>query len=125
MRLCRMSYRTEQTYTDRIKRFIVFHHKRHPREMGAPEIRDFLAYLVEERNVAASTQNHALHSILFLYREALQVELTYVGLRSVKKEKRLPVVPARAEVQAVLSRSDRDEVADGETAVWRARCGCG
>jgi site-specific recombinase XerD len=86
IRLRRMSYSTEQAYVDWIKRFIVFHHKRHPREMGAPDIRDFLAYLVNERNVAASTQNQALHSILFLYREVLQVELPYVGLGPVKKE---------------------------------------
>jgi site-specific recombinase XerD len=104
IRLRRMSYSTEQTYTDWIKRFILFHNKRHPREMGAPEIRDFLAYLVNERNVAASTQNQALHSILFLYREVLQIELPYVGLGPVKKEKCLPVVLTRAEVQAVLSR---------------------
>lgn len=67
IRLRRMSYRTEQTYTDWIKRFIIFHHKRHPREMGAPEIQEFRAYLVNERNVAASTQNQALHSGLFLF----------------------------------------------------------
>jgi integron integrase len=104
IRLRRMSYSTEQTYTDWIKRFIIFHNKRHPREMGAPEIRNFLAYLVDERNVAASTQNQALHSILFLYREVLQIELPYVGLGPVKKAKRLPVVLTRAEVRALLSR---------------------
>lgn len=104
IRLRRMSYRTEQTYTDWIKRFIIFHGKRHPREMGAAEIRGFLAYLVNERNVAASTQNQALHSILFLYREVLQIELPYVGLGPAKKATRLPVVLTQAEVQAVLSR---------------------
>jgi integron integrase len=104
IRLRRMSYRTEQTYTDWIKRFIIFHHKRHPQEMGAPEIREFLAYLVNERNVAASTQNQALHSILFLYREVLQIELPWVGLGQAKKERRLPVVLTREEVQAILSR---------------------
>lgn len=104
IRLRRMSYRTEQTYTDWIKRFIIFHHKRHPQEMGAPEIREFLAYLVNERNVAASTQNQALHAILFLYREVLQIELPPVGPGRAKKEPRLPVVLTRAEVQAVLSR---------------------
>ena len=104
IRLRRMSYRTEQTYTNWIKRFIIFHHKRHPREMGAPEIQEFLAYLVNERNVAASTQNQALHSILFLYREVLQLELPPVGLSRAKKEPRLPVVLTRAEVQAVLAK---------------------
>lgn len=74
-----MSYRTEQSYADRIKRFIIFHNKRHPKEMGAPEIRDFLAHLVNDRNVAPSTQNQALHALLFLYREVLQIELPVIG----------------------------------------------
>ena len=103
IRLRRMSYRTEETYTDWIKRFIVFHHKRHPSEMGAPEIRDFLAHLVNDLNVAASTQNVALHSILFLYREVLMIELPFIGLAQVKKQPRLPVVLTQAEVRAVLS----------------------
>jgi len=65
IRLRGLSYSTEQTYTDWAKRFILFHNKRHPKDMGAEEIRAFLAYLVTERNVAPSTQNQALHSILF------------------------------------------------------------
>lgn len=67
MRLRGMSYRTEQAYVDWIKRFIIFHDKRHPKEMGAMEIREYLSHLVTKRNVAPSTQNQALHSILFLY----------------------------------------------------------
>jgi hypothetical protein len=72
IRLRGMSYQTEKTYADWVKRFILFHDKRHPKEMGAPEIRDFLAHLVNDRNVAASTRNQALHSILFLYREVFR-----------------------------------------------------
>ena len=60
LRLKHYSYRTEASYVDWIKRFILFHHKRHPSEMGAPEIQAFLAHLAQEKNVAASTQNQAL-----------------------------------------------------------------
>ena len=66
IRLRGMSYRTEQTYTDWIKRFILFHDKRHPREMGVAEIRAYLTHLVMERNVAPATQNQAMHALLFL-----------------------------------------------------------
>jgi integron integrase len=104
IRLRGMSYQTEKTYADWIKRFILFHNKRHPKEMGAPEIRDFLAHLVNDRNVAASTQNQALHSILFLYREVLQIELPHLGdLQPAKKPEKLPVVFTREEVQAILA----------------------
>lgn len=107
IRLRGMSYSTEQTYTDWVKRFILFHNKRHPQEMGAGEIRDFLAHLVNDRNVAPSTQNQALHSILFLYREVLQIELPLIGdLQPAKKGERKPVVFTREEVQAILSRMD-------------------
>ncbi len=103
IRLRGMSYQTEKTYADWIKRFILFHNKRHPKEMSAPEIRDFLAHLVNDRNVAPSTQNQALHAILFLYREVLQIELPVIGdLQPAKKEPRLPVVFTREEVQAIL-----------------------
>jgi Phage integrase, N-terminal SAM-like domain len=69
---------TEQTYVDWISRFILFHHKRHPIEMGADEVRQFLAHLAVVEHVSASTQNQALCALLFLYREVLQVELPYV-----------------------------------------------
>jgi integron integrase len=105
IRLRGMSYQTEKTYADWVKRFILFHDKRHPKEMGAPEIRDFLAHLVNDRNVAASTQNQALHSILFLYREVLRIELPPLGdLKPAKKPERLPEVFTREEVQAILAR---------------------
>lgn len=67
MRLKHLSYRTEQTYLQTIKRFILFHGKRHPTELGVPEIRAYLAYLATERNVAASTQNTALSTLLFSF----------------------------------------------------------
>lgn len=106
IRLRRMSYRTEQTYCGWIKRFIFFHNKRHPKEMGAPEIEAFLADMVNNRNVSASTQNQALHSILFLYREVLLIELPRIGLLSAKKQARLPEVFTREEVQKILSQME-------------------
>ncbi len=106
IRIRRMSYRTEQAYCDWIKRFILFHGKRHPKEMGAPEIEAFLADLVNNRKVAASTQNQALHSILFLYREVLMIELPRVGLMPAKKQPRLPVVFTREEVQRLLAQME-------------------
>ncbi|MGH9851458.1 MAG: integron integrase [Blastocatellia bacterium] len=107
MRLRGMSYQTEKAYADWIKRFIIFHNKRHPKEMGATEIRDFLAHLVNDRNVAPSTQNQALHALLFLYREVLQIELPMIGdLQPAKKGTRAPVVFTREEVEAILSKME-------------------
>ena len=103
IRLRRMSYRTEQAYCDWAKRFILFHQKRHPQEMGAPEIEAFLRHLVNDRNVAPSTQNQALHAMLFLYRAVLQIELPSIGLPVAKKEPRLPEVFTRTEVRNILA----------------------
>jgi integron integrase len=103
IRLRRMSYRTEQAYVDWAKRFILFHDKRHPKDMSAPEIEAFLAHLVNDRNVAASTQNQALHALLFVYREVLMIELPRLGLPIAKKEPRLPTVFTRDEVQCILA----------------------
>jgi site-specific recombinase XerD len=75
LKIMHHSYRTEQTYVDRIKRYIIFYKKRHPKYMGAPEIEAFLAYLAQERDVAASTQNQALSALLFLYKNVLQLEV--------------------------------------------------
>jgi len=71
IRLKHYSIRTEATYIDWIKRYILFHDKRHPQEMGASEIEAFLTHLAVDRNIAASTQNQALSALLFLYREVL------------------------------------------------------
>ena len=104
IRLRGMSYRTEQTYCDWIKRFILFHNKRHPNEMGVDEIRAYLTHLVVARNVAPSTQNQALHALLFLYKQVLNIELPFIGpLPLAKKEPRLPVVFTREEAQAILA----------------------
>jgi site-specific recombinase XerD len=98
------SIRTEQAYTDWIRRFILFHGKRHPREMAEPEVTAFLTHLSRERNVAASTQNQALSALLFLYKEVLKQEIGWLeGVERSKKPVRLPVVLSRDDVHAVFS----------------------
>jgi site-specific recombinase XerD len=99
MRFKHYSYRTEQAYVDWIRRFILFHGKRHPQEMGAQEIEAFLTHLAVHENVAASTQNQALQAILFLYREVLGREITEpIQAMRARKPKRLPTVLTREEV---------------------------
>jgi integrase len=104
-RLRHLSLGTERAYSDWIKRFILFHRKRHPEQMGAEEIRQFLSHLAVEGKVAASTQNVALCALLFLYRDVLQVDLPYVeGITRAKRPVRVPVVFTRAEVDNLMSR---------------------
>ena len=97
------SIRTEQAYVDWIRRFILFHGKRHPLEMGEPEVEAFLTHLAVNRNVAASTQNQAFSALLFLYREVLQQELAVVNAKRAKKPSRLPVVLTQDEVQNLFA----------------------
>jgi integron integrase len=98
------SIRTEQAYCDWIKRFILFHHKRHPAEMAEPEITEFLTHLAVKANVAAATQNQALSALLFLYREVLHVEIGWLDrVERAKKPARLPVVLTRPEVRRIFS----------------------
>ena len=99
------SKRTERTYVDWIKRFIFFHGKRHPVEMGEPEINRFLTDLAVRKKVSASTQNQALSAILFLHQNVLDKELEWINpaVRA-KKPKRLPVVLTDQEVKAILDR---------------------
>ncbi len=102
LRLKHYSYRTEEAYVDWARRFILFHNKRHPKDMGAPEIQAFLLHLVNERHVAASTQNQALSAILFLYREVLNKEIEPILLSRAKRPERLPTVLTRDEVRRLL-----------------------
>ena len=98
------AYRTESTYKDWIKRYILFHKKRHPKDMGANEIREFIAYLATERKVAASTQNQALSAILFLYRTVLEMEVALPPeLINPSRPKRLPTVLTHAEAMSVIN----------------------
>jgi integron integrase len=106
IRLKHHSIRTERAYVDWVKRFILFHHKRHPASMGAPEIRAFLSYLAVEGRVAASTQTQALSALVFLYREVLDRDIALGTVERAKKPARLPVVFSRTEVRAVLAHLD-------------------
>jgi integron integrase len=97
------SLRTERAYVFWIKRYIYFHHKRHPAEMGKAEVEVFLSHLASSKHVAASTQNQALSALLLLYRHILGVELPWLdGLTRAKKPKCLPVVLTRDEVIRLL-----------------------
>lgn len=99
------SIRTEHAYVDWVRRFILFHGKRHPAEMGAREVEGFLTHLAVKGNVAASTQNQAKSALLFLYRELLDSELPWLdGVQSAKRPQRLPVVLSEEEVAALLDR---------------------
>ena len=103
IRVRHYSRRTEAAYLGWIRRFIFFHSKRHPAEMGAEEITRFLSSLATERHVSASTQNQALSAILFLYRYVLNQEVPWLDdLVRAKRPQRLPVVCTRDEVKAVL-----------------------
>ncbi len=86
LRFKHYSIRTEQAYPDWIRRFILFHAKHHPAEMGAPEVEAFLTHLATVGRVAASTQNRALSALLFLYREVLEIELP--GMENMQRAKR-------------------------------------
>ena len=97
------SLRTEEAYLGWIKRFVLFHDKRHPQEMGLPEVEAFLTYLAVHQNVAASTQNQALSALLFLYAEVLQQPLEGpIQTVRAKQPARLPTVLTRDEVTRVL-----------------------
>jgi integron integrase len=105
LRVKHYSIRTEQSYIDWIRRFILFHQKRHPDKMGESEIAAFLTHLAVKQNVAASTQNQALSALLFLYQQVLERKLDCLGgVERVKRPPKVPVVFTRAEVRAVLDR---------------------
>ena len=108
--LCRLkhySIRTEQTYADWIKRYIFFHHKRHPKDMGAAEVRQFLEDLAVRRQVAASNQNQALNALVFLYHHVLEIDLGSIGdFARAKRPQRLPTVLTRDEVNRLLAGLD-------------------
>ncbi|MFH0952735.1 MAG: integron integrase [Verrucomicrobiota bacterium] len=101
------SIRTEQSYVDWIRRFIVFHQLKDPALLGAPAIRQYLDYLAETRTVSASTQNQALNAIVYLYTNILQVEPGQFGeFKHAKRPQRVPVVLTHAEVNALLDQLD-------------------
>ena len=103
IRLKHYSIRTEEAYAQWIKRFIFFHGKRHPREMGAVEIERFLTDLAVRGKVAASTQNQALNALVFLYSQVLHLEVGEFSAVRAKRPQRLPVVLTPPEAQRVLT----------------------
>lgn len=105
MRVRHLSPRTEEAYTHWIRRYILFHRKRHPAEMGEVEINAFLTDLAVHKQVSPSTQTQALCALLFLYRTVLEREIGELeGLVRAKRRRRLPVVLTRDEVRSILSR---------------------
>jgi len=103
MRVRHYSIRTEQAYVQWIKRYIYFHHKKHPAEMGAEEVTAFLTHLAVNKHVTASTQNQALSALLFLYKQVLGIELPWMNdITRAKRPSRLPVVLPKEQVMQVL-----------------------
>jgi integron integrase len=99
-----LAFRTEQAYLHWIRRYVKFHNRRHPREMGAPEVEAFLTHLAVDAKVGGSTQNQALQALLFLYRHVLGVELPWLeNVTRASRPKRLPVVLSAGEVRSVLA----------------------
>ncbi|MFO0969780.1 MAG: integron integrase [Gemmataceae bacterium] len=123
LRVRHYSIRTEDTYVQWALRFIQFHGKRHPREMGAGEVESFLTDLAVRGRVSASTQNQALNALLFLYRDVLELDIGRLDAVRARRAKRLPVVLAPEEVAKVLAHV---RGADGAFALMaRLLYGCG
>ena len=102
-----LSYRTERTYIHWIWRYVRYHGRRSPRDLGAPEVEQFLTHLAVDRKVSASTQNQALQAVLFLYRKVLGVELPWLeNVTRAQRPHRLPVVLTRTEVASILAALD-------------------
>ena len=107
LRVRHLSIRTEDAYVDWARRFILFHGKRHPNEMGAAEVSAFLGHLAVERQVAASTQNQAKAALLFLYRVGLGQDLPWLDdVVQAKRSRRIPVVLTPGEVRKLLDQMD-------------------
>jgi integron integrase len=104
IRIKHYSYSTEKTYVHWVKRYILFHNKRHPVEMGTPEIKAFLTHLAQDENVAASTQNQAFNALLFIYRNVLHIELDApIHALRAKRAQHLPTVLSKDEAARVLA----------------------
>lgn len=107
LRLRHYSTKTERAYLGWVRRYILFHGKRHPEQLGAPELTEFLSFLAVDGRVSASTQNQALNAILFMYRHVLGIDLGPItdAVRA-RQSVRLPVVLTRDEVRSVPHRLD-------------------
>jgi integron integrase len=103
IRVKHYSYRTEETYVQWIRRYILFHNKRHPKEMGVPEIEAFLTHLAVQEHVAAATQNQAFSALLFLYKEVLCLPLDErIDAIRAKPSRKLPTVLTPEEVRSII-----------------------
>jgi len=105
IRLKHYSIQTEKSYTEWIKRFILFHNKKHPIDMGKKEIEDFLSYLARDRQVSPSTQNQAFNALLFLYTQVLGIDMRDENIQALraKERKHIPTVLSKTEVDLILS----------------------
>ena len=111
IRTLHYSIRTEEAYVGWAKKYILFHNKRHPAEMGKEEMEKFLTHLAVDLNVSASTQNQALAALVFMYREVMNIEPPWVeNVTRAKKPKRLPVVLTKAEVKRLFSKLSGDQL---------------
>jgi len=107
LRLRHYSHRTEQSYIHWIRRYIFFHNKKHPKEMGADHVTAFLSHLAVDRKVSPSTQNQALSALLFLYKQVLEINLPWLdSVVRAKRKPHLPVVFSQKEVRTILSYLD-------------------
>jgi integron integrase len=105
LRVKHYAYNTEQSYVQWIRRHILFHNKRHPKDMAEPEVQEFLTHLAVQGNVAASTQNQALSALLFLYRHVLHQPLSEsINAVRARQSKHIPTVLTPEEIQQVLKR---------------------
>lgn len=101
------SYRTEQQYVGWVRRYIQFHGRQHPRQLGGPAVEAFLSHLAVNRRVSAATQSQALAALLFLYKHVLAITLPWLSqVTRARRPKRLPVVLTRAQTRAVLAQLD-------------------
>ncbi len=123
LRVRHYSPRTEACYLHWVRQFILFHGKRHPRELGAAEVEQFLTHLAVQGRVSASTQNQALNALVFLYQQVLEIDLGRFEAVRARRPKRLPVVLSPDEVTAVLAHVVGGEGAFGLMA--RLLYGCG
>ncbi|MHB8779659.1 MAG: integron integrase [Anaerolineales bacterium] len=105
IRIKHYSSRTEKTYLDWIRRYILFHNKRHPKDMGAEEIQAFIAHLATQKQLAASTQNQALSAVIFLYRYVLKIDITLPpDIIRAQRSETLPVVLTHQEAMSVINK---------------------
>lgn len=103
IRLRGYSLRTEKAYLYWIKRYILYHQKTHPENLGAIDVKNFLSWLANSQNVAVNTQKVALNSLVFLYQQCLKVELGVLGFSLATKQRTLPTVLSPREVSQILS----------------------